>query len=245
LKAFFISLFLGPFGGDYFYLGFPLWGIAKLSTFGFPLGMTLIFGFPLWTLAGCGAWWLIDIVRIASGPVYASDFRVSTDMPHWVAMLTLIFLSMIIGFGVSVYGYLFLRKQRRKDTLDLKSQEEARHWAPTKEHTKQFGGPQFIPPTFPKGSQIMTGPVEFSGYGATLPLPVPTAKVPFAFSNPYPDAPPYVGPFGPAGVEGMGSPTPAAVGLSPPHMIPGLQHSVMPKYKNRNQMDLDDPDAGH
>jgi len=77
MKAFFFSVFLGFTGADYFYLGYPLWGVTKLGTLG-----------------GCGFWWLLDIVRTGAGPVYAHSFRTANDLPHWVAVLIMVFLCM-------------------------------------------------------------------------------------------------------------------------------------------------------
>jgi len=45
-----LSVFLGMFGADRFYLGYILSGILKLITFG-----------------GAGIWWIIDIVRLFRG----------------------------------------------------------------------------------------------------------------------------------------------------------------------------------
>ena len=45
-----ISIFLGEFGIDRFYLGYTGLGIIKLITLG-----------------GFGIWWLIDIIKIATG----------------------------------------------------------------------------------------------------------------------------------------------------------------------------------
>lgn len=221
LKAFFFSLFLGPFGGDYFYLGFPLWGISKLLTLG-----------------GLGFWWLVDIVRIGSGPVYAYDFRTAADLPHWVALLVMIFVCMMLGFAVAVLSYLFYRKEKRKDVMNLQTQEESRFWKRTQEDMQQFDGPRFRPKQMPPGSQVIQGPVGFSGYGATLPLPVPNAQVPFAQYNPQSDRPPYSGPFGPSGLPGQGSPTPASIGIAPTQM-PILRNGEIPRVDN--ELDISIP----
>ncbi len=50
LVALALSFFLGAWGVDRFYLGQPVLGVLKLVTFG-----------------GCGVWWMLDMVRIATG----------------------------------------------------------------------------------------------------------------------------------------------------------------------------------
>lgn len=114
MTAWFYSLFLGMFGADYFYLGYPLWGTAKLLTLG-----------------GFGFWWLIDIIRISSGPVYAYNYRTANDLPHWVAMLALVFACIVCGFVAAVESYLTHRKNRRADIAKLQNSEENRHYHKT------------------------------------------------------------------------------------------------------------------
>ena len=48
--TFILSIFLGEFGIDRFYLGYTGLGILKLVTIG-----------------GLGVWWIIDIITIATG----------------------------------------------------------------------------------------------------------------------------------------------------------------------------------
>jgi len=189
--AFFLSLFLGFTGADYFYLGYPL-----------------LAGFKLFTLGGCGLWWLIDIVRLTSGPVYAYHYRTANDLPHLVALVIVIFIFMVIGFVVAIQGYLSYRRQKRDDIARLQHGEEARHWKHNQEEMSGFDGPRYRT----KGASNFAGTPGFSGYGAALPVPHPNANAQYATYGPY------AGPFGPAGIPGQGSPTPVSTGVAPTHI---------------------------
>jgi len=149
--AFFWSLFLGFTGADYFYLGYPLWGLAKL-----------------FTLGGLGFWWLIDIVRIASGPVYAYNYRTANDLPHWVALLIVIFIFMMIGFIAAIWSYLVYRMRKREDIALLQNDEEARHWKNTQEDYAGLYGPRHRT----KGPVSFDGRPGFNGYGTAVQMPI-------------------------------------------------------------------------
>ncbi len=56
MTALLLSIFLGTLGVDRFYLGYIGLGIVKLITAG-----------------GCGIWWLIDVIMIATDKVKAAD----------------------------------------------------------------------------------------------------------------------------------------------------------------------------
>lgn len=58
LVAILLSVFLGTFGVDRFYMGYVGLGILKLVTMG-----------------GCGIWWLVDLILIATGQLRDSDGR--------------------------------------------------------------------------------------------------------------------------------------------------------------------------
>jgi hypothetical protein len=110
--TFFLSLFGGFLGLDYFYLGFPVWGIAKLLTLG-----------------GCGAWWLTDIVRSGSGPIYAVNHRVAADLQHWVFVLVCIALFLALGFVIALESYTRHRSQKRREITMLHSAQDETYLA--------------------------------------------------------------------------------------------------------------------
>lgn len=58
LVALLLSILVGHFGVDRFYMGYIGLGILKLVTFG-----------------GCGIWWIIDIILIATKNLRDSDGR--------------------------------------------------------------------------------------------------------------------------------------------------------------------------
>merc|ERR1719440_2657870 len=183
MTAFFWSLFLGFLGADYFYLGYPLWGLCKL-----------------FTLGGFGFWWLIDIVRTASGPVYATYFRTAQDLPHWSAVLIILAFFILIGFLIAIETYMTYRRDKRKHLGELMTMEEAQHWQETREDL--LGGPTA---RSMRNQNFAQNPL-FTGYGAALPAPLPSGGTPYARFRNTPDGRPELpGPFGPAGIQGHGS----------------------------------------
>lgn len=56
MVALLLSIFVGSFGVDRFYMGYIGLGVLKLITFG-----------------GCGIWWLIDLILIATKNLKDAD----------------------------------------------------------------------------------------------------------------------------------------------------------------------------
>jgi len=155
VTAYFLSIFGGFFGLDRFYLGLRYSGVAKL-----------------FTLGGFGLWWAYDIVRVGSAPVYAKDFRVDNDLPHWVFMLTAVLLFAAAGFVYSLESYVAFRKKKRAEVQKLHNGEEDRILT----NLDEMDGPRFRP----RNSTFVGKHAHaFSGYGATLPMPLSSANNPY------------------------------------------------------------------
>jgi len=147
ITAFLFSFFGGFLGADYFYLGFPLWAAVKLVTLG-----------------GLGFWWLVDIIRTGAGPVYAYNFRVAHDLPHWVYVISTVSLFAMIGFLLSIESYFSYRRQKRDDVMKLQQAEESRRVAP--------GAEELEGPHFNASGPGHGGFNGFGGYGAVLGRPM-------------------------------------------------------------------------
>jgi TM2 domain-containing membrane protein YozV len=106
--AFGLSLILGPFGADHFYLGSSGTGLVKLLTLG-----------------GGGIWWIYDVIRIGSAPVYSSQFRVAADLPHWVFVLATVALALTIGFVAAYFTTTAHVANLRKEQMIQHAEEEA------------------------------------------------------------------------------------------------------------------------
>eukprot|EP00928_Gymnodinium_smaydae_P036036 TRINITY_DN25246_c0_g1_i1.p1 TRINITY_DN25246_c0_g1~~TRINITY_DN25246_c0_g1_i1.p1 ORF type:complete len:547 (-),score=34.86 TRINITY_DN25246_c0_g1_i1:91-1731(-) len=149
--VFLMSLFGGFLGLDYFYLGYPLLGLAKLITFG-----------------GMGIWWLNDIIRTGSGPVYAHDFRCAADLPKGVFVFATVTLFLLLGFVAALMTYLRHRHLKRRNTMELIASEEARYLPDPNDVTRL--SPHL---NFNNGAtKSFSGPPTFSGYGSTLGEPL-------------------------------------------------------------------------
>lgn len=98
-----LSIFLGPFGADEMYLGWPIPAVLKLMVTTcavciFFLGH-LIVGTVLLLMP-----WLFDVVRIGSTPVRAFTYHCTADLPRWTFVLvTVTFFSFIaLALGLTM-----------------------------------------------------------------------------------------------------------------------------------------------
>jgi len=105
--AFAISIFGGFLGLDQFYLGFI-----------YPYGV-----FKLATLGGLGVWWLYDMVRIGSSPVYTVDsFQVANNVPHWVFVLSMLSFIGALGFVFSAWSIQRHRVRKAREVMLLQAE---------------------------------------------------------------------------------------------------------------------------
>jgi len=133
LTAFSLSVFFGFFGADQYYLGHYITGCIKVATLSGALAGWYMRGWWVLTLLSyvCGMWWVFDIVRIGSSPVYAAEYRVAYDLPHWLYVsFTLTFFTLLgyIFFGVLTRATRFEKAKNR-----FLMHEEEQHQALIKE----------------------------------------------------------------------------------------------------------------
>jgi len=149
ITAFLLSMFLGMFGADQFYLGFMLLGCLKLVSVG-----------------GLGVWWLYDIVRIGSTPVHTKQhFRLTADVHHWAFLLAVICYMGIIGLLLSLWSINHHQLKKARELILLRSdglqsmQEDA---------LPQMEGEQRPLGRYPTmGQGPCVGP-SFHGYSSTM-----------------------------------------------------------------------------
>jgi len=152
VTAFVLSMFLGFFGVDQFYLGYVWYGLFKLITFG-----------------GGGLWYLYDLCRIGSSTVLtARNFRVAADLPHFAFVLSVVTAMLFFGFLFSILSILSHRYKKAHEVMMIRIQAED----DAKPEEPMRMAPR-LPPTAP-----LKPFVPFSGYGTTIPSgPVTTAPL--------------------------------------------------------------------
>lgn len=167
--AFILSLLGGYLGLDLFYIGDYMAGFMKLATLG-----------------GLGFWWAYDIVRLGSGPVYTTQFRLAPDLPHWVFVFTVVFFFLFIGFlFFGVIGFM-IEQRARAERLLLKAEDDFFRSSVTPLRlSEEEQAPN------PVGSYRMPMPGYilshlYSNYGTTTPPPpAPQIVHDASFGNPY------------------------------------------------------------
>lgn len=106
--AFLLSVFFGFFGVDQFYLGYIGLGVAKLVTLG-----------------GFGTWYIFDLVRIGSSPVYAKGhYRCADNLPTWAFAYVIVVLMVFVGFAVSIFCIFKQKRDKANELMILKQQEQ-------------------------------------------------------------------------------------------------------------------------
>lgn len=193
VTAFSLSLFGGFLGLDQLYLGFPWRALVKCCTLG-----------------GFGFWWVLDVVRTGSAPVYASQHRVENNLSHWVFMLSTFVLFVLLGFVISAYTVLRDRRSKRAQAMALQLLEETNVDAYQRK-IEQSKSRDF--------RRAYAAPIGFSGYGATLPINLPNAGAPYAIPGQH-SGPPFAGPFGPAAGQNPSYPEAGAGGIPLASMEP-------------------------
>jgi hypothetical protein len=163
MTAYFLSIFFGYFGVDRFYLGLYYSAFAKFATLGL-----------------CGLWYVYDVVRIGSAPVYAYDYRVAYDLPHWFYVLfTVVFFS-ILGYIVFGWWTTVLQRERRNQKLLVQAQNEFDRTRGAAHHIDpedRVGMPTFAsyPCPLPGHNDLHYGP---SGAYGTVPHDVQVSGIP-------------------------------------------------------------------
>lgn len=107
MTAFLLSVFTGFIGLDSFYLGEYYSGFGKVSSLG-----------------GFGVWWLYDVVRIGSTPIYADNFRLADDLPHWVYVCVVVLWASLLSYLVFGIGASAALKKKRMSQLLLQAEDE-------------------------------------------------------------------------------------------------------------------------
>jgi len=107
--AYFLSLFFGFLGLDQFYLGFAGHGLMKL-----------------FSLGGFGIFWVMDVVKIGSAPVYTPTYRVAADLPHYAFVLSATMAAIFVGFANAYVVTIRFRDSKRRQAMLLQMDEEKR-----------------------------------------------------------------------------------------------------------------------
>lgn len=163
MVAYFISVFGGLFGFDQFYLGFYYAGFAKFATFG-----------------GLGIWWVIDIVRIGSSPVYTSEYRLAYDFPHWAYVFCTVAFFSALGYFIFAIVLKAYKREKAKKRMMLQEELALRKTLSAADHIRpedEVGNPTYAsyPVPMPHGDVNGRYPgTDVQGFSYGGPETIPT-----------------------------------------------------------------------
>lgn len=114
--AWVLALFGGPLSLDEFYLGNGVEATIKLCNTGAATLMAGL-GFRLTGLSLILVAWLIDVVRIGSAPVHASDHRVANDLEPWAFAVFTILHFAFVAFAISL-RFIYVKVTQKRTRSD-------------------------------------------------------------------------------------------------------------------------------
>lgn len=164
MVAYFLSIFGGYLGLDRFYLGLYFSGFAKLATLGL-----------------VGIWYVYDVVRIGSAPVYAYDYRVAYDLPHWFYVLFTVAFFTALGYFIFGWFTVTVQRERQNKKLLMAAEDEFDRTRGAAHHINpedRVGNPTFAsyPVPLPSNNELH--------YGA-IPYGVKQSGIPQGLYNPF------------------------------------------------------------
>jgi len=167
MTAFFFSVFLGFFGADQFYLDHYITGCAKLATLSGVLAAWWLHGWWVLNLLSyaCAMWWVFDIVNIGSAPIYAAEYRLAYDLPHWFYVTFTIMLFAVLGYVF--FGVMQRADRFRKAQQKFMMQEDAGQRLMVQETEKSLYADRIGQPTLRSYGVPQGPPVDHHHYGTT------------------------------------------------------------------------------
>jgi len=106
------------------------------------------------TAGGAGVWWLVDLVRIGSSPIYATDYRLAADLPHAAYVFITVVFFTLMGAAIFWIWGLQMKKIQRKNKKMLQAEDDffKMHSATVDINpSDEFGMPRRYPVQFPVG----------------------------------------------------------------------------------------------
>jgi len=176
VTTFVLAMFLGMFGAEQFYTGFPRYGILKLLVVGV-IGIwcawrisrsdkARVFHTKAFFVGLATFVYLFEIVRTGSTTVLtAHNFRVADDFSHFNFVLSTVAFMLFIGFFIAIWSIHDLRKRKAHELLLLRldaqeaKDEELHHHHDCVHRLSQAPMP------------MIADASPYTGYGSTLSMP--------------------------------------------------------------------------